>query len=194
MLQSSSTNSIVLASSSPRRVELLTNAGIEFRQLKYPFQEDYPSDLNRHDVPVFLALQKAQQIGKVADSEFLITVDTVVIVDNDILGKPTDRADAINTLKRLSNREHDVVSGVNIRHSERDVSFSETTKVHFSELSNEDIEYYVDTFSPFDKAGSYGIQEWIGIIGISRIEGSFYNVMGLPINRLLAELKKLRSN
>lgn len=183
---------IVLASSSPRRVELLTSAGVDFKQLKFPFQEEYPTNINRHDVPVFLAKQKALQIGQIAEDEILITVDTVVIVDNDILGKPVDRADAIATLQRLSNRSHDVVSGVNIKYQTKEVAFSETTKVFFTKLSAEDIEHYVDTFSPYDKAGSYGIQEWIGMIGISRIEGSFYNVMGLPINRVMSELKTLQ--
>lgn len=181
---------IILASGSPRRHELMEGMRIPFRLAdKYGVDEIYPAVLNPHDVPEFLAKLKSESYPfQLKDNQILITADTVVIHKGRVIGKPKDREEAIATLHSLSGSKHEVITGIMIRNHLNALQFSDVSKVFFSTLIQEDIEYYVDTYHPFDKAGAYGIQEWIGYIGIERIEGSFYNVMGLPTHRLYAAL------
>ncbi len=167
----------------------MADCGLEFEVRGYDLDENYPSDLEADRVPEFLAnLKSGGYPFDMQSNEILITADTVVICDGKILGKPSGEEGARSMLRMISNREHKVVTGVTIRSCEKSVSFSCESKVFFRELSDEEIEYYISKYHPMDKAGSYGIQEWIGYIGIERIEGSFYNVMGLPIQRLYTEL------
>lgn len=185
---------ITLASQSPRRQQLLADAGLEFETLKYEVEESYPDTLPAEEVPLYLAKLKSENYPRpLAQNEIVITADTVVISREEILGKPKDEEGAREMLRRLSSEEHQVTTGVYIRTATNSIGFSAHTKVWFRELNEEEICYYVEKFSPTDKAGSYGIQEWIGYIGVERIEGSFYNVMGLPIQHLYSELKKLVS-
>ena len=152
-------------------------------------EEIYPDDTPVSEVPAFLSRLKANAyISNLQDEDILVTADTVVILDNKILGKPADVEDAKGMLRRLSGRKHEVITGVTIASKEKSVTFSVATDVFFAPLSDGQIEYYVDNFLPLDKAGAYGIQEWIGAVGIERIDGSFYNVMGLPVFRLYKEL------
>ena len=184
----------MLASNSPRRKELLSglNKSITIR-VKSDIDESYPSTLSALDVPEYLSKKKASNY-KVADNEILITADTLVIVDNTILGKPKDEKEAFKMLRLLSNKNHTVATGVCLKTSEKDISFTDITEVCFKKLSDEEINYYVSQFKPFDKAGSYGIQEWIGYIGITSIKGSYFNVMGLPIHRVYEKIKELELN
>lgn len=187
---------LILASRSPRRRELMKGAGLEFGLADgYEVEECYPSGMEARKVPEYLARLKSRAYPEpLAPDEILITADTVVILDGEIIGKPTDRNDAVAMLGKLSGREHVVITGVCIRSDSRTVSFSAGSRVRFRELAAEEIGYYVDTFAPYDKAGSYGIQEWIGYVGIKGVKGSFYNVMGLPIQRLYAALDKFITN
>lgn len=184
---------IILASGSPRRRELMTQADLEFTVAdKYEIDEIFPALMPAHEVPLFLAMQKSQAYPiPLAKDDILITADTVVIVDNEVIGKPTDRLDAIEMIGRISGTMHEVVTGVVIRTATQTIEFDSLSRVWLRELSAEEIEYYVDTYSPMDKAGAYGIQEWIGCTAIERIEGSFYNVMGLPVQMLYQKLKLL---
>lgn len=184
---------IVLASASPRRRELLQMIAPSFTIAESRnVDESHPKDIKAPDVPVFLSRIKADAYSDyISKGMVLITADTVVICDDKILEKPKDADDARRMLAALSGRAHTVVTGVTLRTSEKSISFSETTTVHFSQLSDREIKEYVSIFSPMDKAGAYGIQEWIGAIGISGIEGDFYNVMGLPLHHLYSELTKL---
>lgn len=176
---------IILGSASPRRKQLIEALGFDVEIRKKEVAEDYPSSIDNYDVPVYLSKLKAVPLKEtIVENQVLITSDTVVIQNQQILGKPENREQAIQMLKLLSGDVNDVVSGVNIFSLENEKSFSVTTKVYFKELTTEEIEYYVDTYKPFDKAGAYGIQEWIGMVGVDRIEGDFYNVMGLPVSRL----------
>jgi MAF protein len=183
-----------LASQSPRRRELLASLDIDFTvEPSKDEKEAYSDDIPAFEVPEFLARHKSESFHRALDpKEVLITADTLVFLeDGTILGKPKDRDDAIAIIKSLSGRRHYVLTGVVLRTSEDVRSFTEKTDVHFKELSDEEITYYVDNYKPFDKAGAYGIQEWIGSIGITAIEGSFHNVVGLPVQRLYAELCSL---
>lgn len=184
---------VILASGSPRRRELLGLLDIDFTvDTSHPVDETVPEGMAAHDVPAYLSQLKAGAYPLEADDDRLvITADTVVILDGDVLGKPADEADAIEMLARLSGREQTVVTGVTIRTCGRAVTFSATSHVGFAELSRDEIVYYVERYRPLDKAGAYGIQEWIGAAAIRGITGSFYNVMGLPVHRLYEELKKL---
>ena len=184
---------IILASNSPRRRELMTDAGFSFNVAeKYEIDEVYPSDMVAEDVAEYLSRLKSDGYPHtLTDKQILITADTVVIVNEEILGKPINRDDAVRMLRLLSGCSHKVVTGVTIRTAERLHSFSSVSSVEFRRMSTEEIDYYIDNYAPYDKAGAYGIQEWIGYVGIERIEGSFYNVMGLPIQRLYAELDKM---
>lgn len=176
---------LILASGSPRRRQLLQDAGFEFEVRLKPTDEVYPSDLEPQQVPVYLACLKAAAFeGELLTGELLITADTVVLLKGEILGKPRDRTDAIRMLHRLSGQKHTVVTGVCLKTADRQKSFSVSTDVFFKELTDDEITRYIDRYRPLDKAGAYGIQEWIGYIGIYRIEGSFYNVMGLPVQQL----------
>lgn len=181
---------LLLASQSPRRRELMSGCGLPYELApKFDCEERYPAELAAEEVPRYLSRLKSEAYpSPLAEREILLTADTVVVLDGEVLGKPHGRDDAVKMLGRLSARRHTVVSGVTFRTHERMRSFTARTSVWFRRLEQEEIDYYVDTFRPFDKAGSYGIQEWIGYAAIERIEGSFYNVMGLPIQKLYVEL------
>ena len=181
----------VLASKSPRRQELLKGIVPEFDIMLRDTAESYPETLQGAQIVEHLAKLKASAFeGELAENQFLITADTIVWVDNQVLGKPKDRAVAIEMLHQLSGRKHTVYTGVCLKTTQKERVFSAATDVYFRQLSDDEIAYYVDTYKPFDKAGSYGIQEWIGYVGIERIDGSYFNVMGLPVQRLYQELKK----
>lgn len=181
---------IVLASNSPRRKELLESLGIDFqvRVLK-GIDESYPEGLATGQIPLFISKKKADayRIG-MADDELIITADTIVAVDDRILGKPADESGAAAMLRLLSGRRHQVVTGVTLTTIHSRHSFTSTTDVWFSRLSDDEIDYYVRNYRPLDKAGAYGIQEWIGFVGVERIEGSYFNVVGLPVQKLYREL------
>lgn len=180
---------IVLGSKSPRRKELVKHLGFPVEVRVDEVEEIYPVDMDIESVPEYLAKLKAQNLVNTLDSnEILITSDTVVILDEEILGKPKDRNDAITMLKQLSGRSHDVISGVYLNGLGIERSFSVKTRVEFDELTSRDIEEYIDAWKPFDKAGSYGIQDWIGYIGVKGIVGCYYNVMGLPVNAIYKQL------
>ncbi len=183
---------LILASQSPRRRELMTGCCLPYVLAeRYECEECHPADMAAEDVPLYLSELKSRAYPEpLHGNDILVTADTVVVLDGEVLGKPRDREDAIAMLGRLSGNRHRVVTGVTLRTAERMHTFAAHSDVWFRELSDEEIEYYVDNFRPFDKAGSYGIQEWIGYAAIERIDGSFYNVMGLPIQRLYTELSE----
>ena len=183
---------LILASQSPRRRQLLSDAGLEFTLAdRFECDETYPQDMPAEDVAEYLSRLKSEAYPEpLAEGDILLTADTVVIADNRVLGKPSDRAEAIEMISLLSGCDHEVITGCTLRTATRQRSFSVRSKVHFRALDREEIEYYVDCYRPFDKAGAYGIQEWIGYVGIEGIEGSFYNVMGLPVQRLYSILKE----
>lgn len=178
---------IILSSNSPRRKELLAGLGVDFevRVLK-GVDERYPDDIPLNEVPLYIAIEKASAYT-VAQDELVVTADTVVIVDNEILGKPKDRAEAYGMLRKISGKTHQVVTGVCLTTIDDQRSFTVTTDVEFKELSDNEIYYYIDKYRPFDKAGAYGIQEWIGYVGVLSLKGSYYNVMGLPVQRIYEE-------
>lgn len=178
---------IILASQSPRRKHLLELAGYQFEVIVADVDETNPPGMPGMQVPEFLARKKAAVIP--AGEALVIAADTIVLLDDDILGKPKDEADARNMLQRLSGRMHEVVSGVCLRKGDRELGFSVVTEVYFRPLSAEQIDYYVGEYKPFDKAGSYAIQEWIGLVGIERINGDYYNVMGLPIGEVVKQIQ-----
>jgi septum formation protein len=189
---------IILASQSPRRKSLLEQAELTFTIRTAHANEDYPEKMEAELVPEFIAGNKALAVLESldADSEkdaIIIASDTVVILEGEIIGKPVDRADAIAILKRLSGQVHKVVTGVVLQSATKKVAFSDTTWVHFLPLTDSQIVYYVDHYQPMDKAGAYAIQEWIGLIGIEKIDGDFYNVMGLPVNKVLKALDSFAS-
>ena len=194
MLDNLSQYHLVLASNSPRRRELLAGLGIPFEVRVMPgIDESYPDSLNPSDIPIHIATRKAQAYHDImAANELIITADTVVVCGDAILGKPVDAADATRMLHLLSGRTHQVVTGVCLTTLWQQHSFSVTTHVTFKPLSDKEIQYYIQHYKPFDKAGSYGIQEWIGYIGVTRLEGSYYNVMGLPVQRIYSELRMIR--
>lgn len=182
---------IILASKSPRRQELLRNLGVDFEIRTKDTEEGFPEDMLPEEIPVFLSKKKAAaMIETLQPNEILITADTIVCIENEILNKPQNRNEAIVMIEKLNGRSHFVYTGVCIASANGEVAFSDKSKVVFSKLNREEIEYYVDAYKPFDKAGAYGIQEWIGYAGIEKIEGSFYTVMGLPTQKLYVELKK----
>ena len=182
---------VALASNSPRRRELLGLIVPDFKIFKTPdVDETYPADLRVIEVAPYLSRLKAEACRRyIQDDEIVITADTVVIVDDQILGKPHDAADARRMLRLLSGRDHTVVTGFTLTSASSAYTDSAHTTVTFDELSDEEIDYYIEHYKPFDKAGAYGIQEWIGCIGIKRIEGSYYNVMGLPLHKLYKALR-----
>lgn len=188
---------IILASGSPRRKQLLELAEIPFEIKVANTDESFPADLSPSEVAEYIARVKAQTVRKMISEEdngnghTILAADTVVILENEFLGKPSDEQEAINILSKLSGKSHEVITGVVILTPRSQIVFSETTKVRFYPLSDEAIRYYVKNYKPFDKAGAYAIQEWIGAIGIQSITGDFYNVMGLPISRVVQELRKL---
>ena len=181
---------LILASQSPRRQQLLTDAGLEYELApRFECDEVFPDDMAADDVAGYLSRLKSEAYpAGLGERDILLTADTVVVVDNDILGKPASREDAVAMIQRMSGREHKVITGVTLRSTSAVKSFSVCSDVVFRALSDEEIAYYVDNYRPMDKAGAYGIQEWIGYVGIERINGSFYNVMGLPVQRVYVEL------
>jgi septum formation protein len=187
---------LILASASPRRISLLKELNLIFECIPLDVEEVFPSDLEDHEVAKFLARLKAEAfpVEKLTPKSILITADTIVCLNNEVIGKPDDREHAIEMLQKLSGQMHKVITGVCLRSHDKESIFSNETDVYFSKLTDEEIIYYVDQFKPFDKAGAYGIQEWIGYIGIEKIEGSYFNVMGLPVQQLYVELKKFISN
>ena len=192
MLDSLKKYNIVLASKSPRRQELLKGIGVDFTILTKEVDESFPSKLPLIDVAPFLSLKKAKAFedAELPDNYMVITADTVVIVENEILGKPKDRDDAVRMMNLLSGKVHKVVTGVTVHTKEKTKTFSVISKVTFETLDNQEVDYYIDNFRPYDKAGAYGVQEWIGYIGVSNVEGSYFNVMGLPTQRLYKVLKE----
>jgi septum formation protein len=181
---------IVLASQSPRRRELIAGLDIPFEIRLIPdIEEDFSPEMPGPEIPLFLAEKKAQAYKKdLLDNEIVITADTVVLLDKHVLNKPADRDEAVKMLAHLSGNCHEVVTGVCLTSNLKQYSFSDSSKVWFKELTTEEIAYYVDKYRPYDKAGAYGIQEWIGYVAIEKIEGSFYNVMGLPVQALYIAL------
>lgn len=183
---------VILASNSPRRKELLSGLGIQYTVQTLPnIDESYPEDLSGADIPQYIAEQKASAYSEhMAEDDLIITADTVVILGDEVLGKPKDANDAYRMLRALSGQTHQVITGVCITTKKKKITFSAQTDVTFVELTDDEITWYVDTYKPMDKAGSYGVQEWIGYIAVSSMNGSFYNVMGLPVQLLYHELKK----
>lgn len=182
---------IILASKSPRRQELLRGMGVDFEILTKETDESFPPEMPLDEVPEYLSLQKSLAFtdDELPADFLLITSDTVVICEGEILGKPKDREDAERMLQLLSGKTHHVVTGVTVRSAEKTESFAVRSNVTFAQLDAEEIDYYIEHCKPYDKAGAYGIQEWIGYVGISGLEGSFYNVMGLPTRKLYQCLK-----
>ena len=182
---------VILASQSPRRQQLLSEIIQDFKIEVREIDEIYPEGLTNPEIAEYLSKLKSNAFDLAPNSEdMIITSDTIVCIDNEVLGKPNGRQDAFHMLKKLNGRTHFVITGVTLKTREKIVTFSDTTKVTFYEMSDEEIYYYLDKCHPFDKAGSYGIQEWWGYVGIQKMEGEFYNVMGLPLHRLYIELKK----
>ncbi|HLO81965.1 MAG TPA: Maf family nucleotide pyrophosphatase [Chitinophagaceae bacterium] len=185
---------IVLASQSPRRKQLLEWAEIEFDILSRETGETWPEGLAMEEIPVYISREKAlavraMDLFKRYEGDIpVLAADTIVVLDDKVLGKPLDREHAIAMLKDLSGRKHKVVTGVVIMSDEKEISFSDVTEVEFHPIAEEDLIYYVDTYQPFDKAGAYAIQEWIGVVGIKSVIGDFYNVMGLPVSRVVQSL------
>lgn len=184
---------IFLASNSPRRKELLSGLGIPFEvRVNGDIDESYPSDLPPEAVPLHISRKKAAAyLQTMSADELIITADTVVVASGEILGKPVDASDAHRMLRLLSGTTHQVITGVCLTTTDHQVAFSVTTDVTFKDLSDEEIHYYIDHYRPYDKAGAYGIQEWIGYIGVTGLHGSYFNVMGLPIQRIYEELRKM---
>ena len=178
---------IILASKSPRRQELLKGLGLSFKIKTKEINEDFPNSIDNSDVAAFLAKKKAESFA-LSNDEIIITSDTTVLLTNRILNKPQNTEEALRMLQRLSGKTHEVCTGVCIKSIEKEIIFSEFTSVTFKLLSLDEIEYYIKHFQPYDKAGSYGIQEWIGFIGVEKIEGCYYNVMGLPVSKLYQKL------
>lgn len=196
MLSNLDKYTIVLASNSPRRKELLKGLGIKFvvKAMK-DIDESYPSCITGEDIPIYISKKKAYNYKNyLSDNDLIITADTIVYLRDakgggEVLGKPSDKDEAIKMLKKLSGKTHEVITGVCILTKEKCSVFSATSKVSFDVLKEEDIQHYVDFYKPYDKAGAYGIQEWIGFIGVDGLNGSYFNVMGLPVQRLYKELQ-----
>ena len=183
---------IVLVSASPRRKELLQNLGLTFKvRTLFGIDEQYPDTLRGEDIPRFISRKEAEAYrSSMADDELLIAADTVVCLDGRTLGKPHDAQEAKDMLHKLSGRFHQVITGVTVMTKDRMENFAVTSQVKFADLTDEEVDYYVDNYLPFDKAGAYGIQEWIGMVAVEELRGSYFNVMGLPVQRLYNVLKK----
>lgn len=191
MLNNLDSKNIILASKSPRRQELLKGLDIEFKIQTKEIDEVYPPDLPSNEVPEFLSKLKAEAFEQsLAPNDLLITSDTIVILGDEILEKPKSEEEAKAMIAKMSGKTHTVVTGVALTTKNRQLVFSDHTKVTFCDLSQDEINYYIEKYKPYDKAGSYGVQEWIGYIAIHKLEGSYFTVMGLPLHRLYAELKK----
>ncbi len=182
----------ILASQSPRRKQLLEWAEIDFEIVIHPTDESYPVGLEPAAVAIHIAHEKGKAVSeKIHSEKIIIAADTIVVLSGEIIGKPKDRNDGIAILKKLSGMHHQVITGVSILKAGKALNFSDTTDVEFHKLSTDQIEFYIDKYKPYDKAGAYAIQEWIGVVGIKRITGDFYNVMGLPVSRVVQELEKI---
>jgi len=184
---------IILGSQSPRRQYLLKELGVKFDvKLKQMSEEIYPEDLQREEIPLYLAEEKAEAFdNEVDENTIVITADTIVWKDGEVLQKPENEKEAYKILKKLSGSKHQVYTAVCIRMKEKKHAFYSLTDVHFKTLTDKEIKYYIEKYEPYDKAGAYGIQEWLGYIGVEKIEGSFFNVMGLPVQKLYVEFKEL---
>ncbi|MEZ4884803.1 MAG: Maf family protein [Chitinophagales bacterium] len=181
----------VLASKSPRRQQLLQEAGLPFRIITQSTDESYDPTLSTREIVSYIAAQKAKAVfSQIEDHETIISADTIVCLGSTIFGKPKDEADAFRIIRALSGRVHEVMTGICLLSKEKEHCFVESTKVYFGELTDDQIHYYIQHYQPFDKAGAYAIQEWIGMVGIEKIEGDYFNVVGLPVCRLFKELKK----
>ncbi len=186
--------SVVLASQSPRRRQLLEWAEIDFEVIVQDTDESYPDGLTPAEIAQHIARQKALAVTSIVDKErIIIAADTIVVLNNRIIGKPKSKEEAISTLRDLSGRQHQVITGVVIRKGEQEWSFADVTDVYFHTITNEQIEFYVEKYQPYDKAGAYAIQEWIGVVGIQSVKGDFYNVMGLPVSRVVQVLQQISS-
>ncbi len=183
---------IILASNSPRRKELLAGIDVQFEvRVIQDIDESYPADLPTKDIAEYISHKKAAVYQQqMAPDELIITADTIVVLGNEVMGKPHDEADARRMLRELSGRTHQVITGVTLTTIQKQVSFSVETDVTFKQLSDSEIDYYVSHYKPFDKAGAYGIQEWIGHIGVTALQGSYFNVMGLPVQRIYEALRQ----
>jgi septum formation protein len=175
---------LVLASNSPRRQQLLRELGFDFTVEVRPTDEVFPADMPPSDVAGFLAQHKAEQFQSDLGNQLVLCADTIVVVENEILNKPADQTEAQAMLKKLSGRTHEVITGVCLLSEQRPQTITDVAKVEFKTLTDSEIDYYIHHYRPFDKAGAYGIQEWIGMMGINRIEGSFYTIMGLPLHQV----------
>ena len=191
--------SLILASQSPRRKQLLEWAEIDFAVIVKSTDEAYPANLSIADVPVYIAREKAVTVKAFTQEHYveyyktpILAADTVVVLGDRIIGKPSNREDAISILKSLSGQRHAVITGVVILTETKEIAFADTTYVTFHPLTEDQIVFYVDKYKPYDKAGAYAIQEWIGVVGIKVIEGDFYNVMGLPVSRVVKALEQVR--
>ena len=193
MLDNLKKYNIVLASNSPRRKELMSGLGVDYVVKTLPdVDESYPDTLQGREIPAYISREKADAYKSlIQPDELLITADTIVWLNGEVLGKPKGREGAIDMLRKLSGTSHQVITGVCLTTSDWQKSFTAVTDVTFATLTEEEIIYYVDKYTPMDKAGAYGVQEWIGFIGVESISGSYFNVMGLPIQRLYQELKRL---
>ena len=182
---------IILASQSPRRHFLLKELGFDFEIVSKDIPEDFPADLKREEIPLYLCQLKAKAFeSELLSDSLLITADTIVWINDRVLNKPKDKNDAIKMLQMLSGAMHEVITAVCLKTKEKAITFFDLTQVYFKKLSMEEIEFYIDNFQPYDKAGAYGAQEWIGYVGIEKIEGSYFNVMGLPIQKLYEKLNQ----
>jgi septum formation protein len=181
---------IILASRSPRRQQLLRELGLKFEVVIKEYEEIYPEGLSGEEIARYIAYEKAASFkDELSDNEIVIATDTIVWCNNKVLGKPLNYEDAKRILREISGNIHEVITGLSLRSLSKEVTFSESTKVTFEALSEEEICYYIDNYKPYDKAGAYGIQEWIGIIACSHIDGSYFNVVGLPVQKLYKELQ-----
>lgn len=180
---------VILASNSPRRKELLAGLDIDFEvRVMGGIDESYPETMPTKDIAEYISKKKAQAY-EITDDELLLTADTIVVLGNEVMGKPTDDTDARRMLRALAGNTHQVITGVCLKSNRQERSFSVTTDVTFKNLTDEEIDYYIEKYKPFDKAGSYGIQEWIGYVGVTGLNGSYFNVMGLPVQRIYEEMK-----
>jgi septum formation protein len=185
-------NKIILASQSPRRKQLLEWAEIPFEIMVKETDEDYPPGLDVEEIPVFIARKKADAVrDKIPNGQVILAADTIVVLGENIIGKPVHREEAVSILYALSGETHKVITGVVIRKGDQEIAFANVTEVVFHKLTVEQIEFYVDKYKPYDKAGAYAIQEWIGVVGIRSINGDFYNVMGLPVSRVVRALQEI---
>ncbi len=192
---------IILASQSPRRKMLLEWAEVPFEIIVKPTEETFPADLPIAEVPIYIAREKAKAVKEHVQHAYhqqlsgktILAADTIVVLDNTVIGKPKDRGDAIQILRSLSGKLHRVITGVVIIHATGEIAFSDITEVQFHALTDEQIIFYVDKYEPYDKAGAYAIQEWIGVVGIQSVKGDFYNVMGLPVSRVIQALYTIKN-